>query len=224
MPSCTPASLSLTTCDTLLEAAIYAFAERGFDGTSVRDIATRVHKPASLIGYYFGTKDGLYLKCFEYLHGKFGHTPIPPEFQDLEALGKDRDLAARALAAVILGQMMDLFEGADDPLRQAGIRMFTDEMHSPRPVLHVFYRGQLALYVQVLKACINSLRPGLSESEVAFGGQCIMGQCLIHRLAMGLNALLWGKTPSNSSSAALMADRIVSFTLAGLGYKEPDRS
>lgn len=44
----------------LLRAAVQLFAEKGLDGTSTRDIASKAKLNISLISYYFGGKEGLY--------------------------------------------------------------------------------------------------------------------------------------------------------------------
>lgn len=46
----------------LLEVAAKLFADRGLDGTSVRDIAKESGLNLSLVSYYFGGKEGLYLE------------------------------------------------------------------------------------------------------------------------------------------------------------------
>lgn len=46
----------------LLEVAAKLFADKGLDGTSVRDIAREAALNLSLISYYFGGKEGLYLE------------------------------------------------------------------------------------------------------------------------------------------------------------------
>ncbi len=42
----------------LLEAALHCFAQRGFDGTSIRDIAAAAGRNSSLISYHFSSKEG----------------------------------------------------------------------------------------------------------------------------------------------------------------------
>jgi AcrR family transcriptional regulator len=49
------------TRDELLVAASDLFAERGFDGTTTRDIGERAGADPALIARYFGSKAGLYL-------------------------------------------------------------------------------------------------------------------------------------------------------------------
>ena len=49
----------LSTKDKMIEAASLLFFQKGFDGTSVRDIAGRADVNVSLISYYFKSKQGL---------------------------------------------------------------------------------------------------------------------------------------------------------------------
>jgi len=49
----------------LLDAARHAFAERGFVGASVRDIAGAACVNPALIRYHFGSKEGLYQRVIE---------------------------------------------------------------------------------------------------------------------------------------------------------------
>ncbi len=62
---------SLVTQQKLLDAAIAAFSENGFKGTSTRDIAERagVHHP--LITYHFKNKDLLWRKAVERIFNEF---------------------------------------------------------------------------------------------------------------------------------------------------------
>jgi len=62
---------SIATRQKLLDSAIEAFSERGFKGTSTRDIAERagVHHP--LITYHFTNKDQLWRDATDHVFGEF---------------------------------------------------------------------------------------------------------------------------------------------------------
>jgi AcrR family transcriptional regulator len=50
----------------IMEAAEELFAEKGFDGTSVRDIADEAGVNLAMISYYFGSKEKLMESLFKY--------------------------------------------------------------------------------------------------------------------------------------------------------------
>jgi len=49
----------------LIDAAGFLFAKKGYDGTSVKDIADKANVNISLVSYHFGGKEGLYRACLE---------------------------------------------------------------------------------------------------------------------------------------------------------------
>jgi AcrR family transcriptional regulator len=48
----------------LLDAAEKLFCQKGYDGTSVRDLTMEAHCNVAAVNYYFGGKDKLYLEMF----------------------------------------------------------------------------------------------------------------------------------------------------------------
>jgi TetR/AcrR family transcriptional regulator len=62
-----PAADTTSTKTTLLKHARTLFAERGYDGVSVRDIVGAAGMNVSLVSYYFGGKEGLYRTCLQTL-------------------------------------------------------------------------------------------------------------------------------------------------------------
>lgn len=51
--------------DHIINVAIELFAEKGFEGTSIRDLATRADVNLAMVNYYFGTKDKLFEAIIE---------------------------------------------------------------------------------------------------------------------------------------------------------------
>lgn len=49
----------------LLEAAKRVFAEKGYEGATVKDLADEAGVNISMVSYYFGGKEGLYRTCLE---------------------------------------------------------------------------------------------------------------------------------------------------------------
>ncbi len=44
----------------IIETAIELFAQKGFEGTSIRELATKAHVNLAMINYYFGSKEKLF--------------------------------------------------------------------------------------------------------------------------------------------------------------------
>jgi AcrR family transcriptional regulator len=49
----------------IIDVAVELFAEKGFEGTSVRDLATRAEVNVAMINYYFGSKEKLFATMLE---------------------------------------------------------------------------------------------------------------------------------------------------------------
>ncbi|MFF0269608.1 TetR/AcrR family transcriptional regulator [Kribbella sp. NPDC004536] len=58
----------------ILEAAERIFGERGYQGTSMDDVAAQVGVSKPLIYQYYGSKDGLFLACLARLRGQLLET------------------------------------------------------------------------------------------------------------------------------------------------------
>lgn len=55
----------------ILKEARFLFAEKGFEATSLREIATKADVNVAMVAYYFGDKEGLYLTCIaEFARGR----------------------------------------------------------------------------------------------------------------------------------------------------------
>lgn len=50
----------------ILQSARATFADRGFDGTTIRDVAARAGVDAALVHHYFGTKQQLFVAAMEF--------------------------------------------------------------------------------------------------------------------------------------------------------------
>jgi len=79
------------TRERLLEAALFLFGERGFEGASVRDIAAEAGVSQGLIRFHFGSKEGLRRVIDERLvaslYGALDELPERPAESLFDALG-----------------------------------------------------------------------------------------------------------------------------------------
>ncbi len=82
------------TREAVLVAARTAFAERGYDGASIRAIAAAAGVDPALVHHYFGTKDGLFLAAVQ--------APVDPDEYLPAVLATPPDERGTALARMVL--------------------------------------------------------------------------------------------------------------------------
>jgi AcrR family transcriptional regulator len=92
----------------VLAAARTVFAERGFDGATIRAIAGDAGVDPALVHHYFGSKDKLFLAAVE--------APADPDELLPEVLAADRD----ALGAAVVRMALRVWDG---PARHGGLAL-----------------------------------------------------------------------------------------------------
>jgi AcrR family transcriptional regulator len=161
--------------DRLLDAAEGLFCERGFKGTSIRDIAASAGCNIASVNYYFGSKEKLYEQVWHRhlipmrdariasINKVMSHTGVQPDLEDL----------LRSFADTFVGSMVDTNmasrlsklmarEYIDSNLPT---NMFVDEVMKPTIT---------AMHRALLKTC-----PELDESKILLVVFSIVGQ-LVH--------------------------------------------
>lgn len=73
----------------IMETAETLFAEKGFNGTSVRDIAEKANVNLAMISYYFGSKDKLLEALFSY-RGEYLKITLENMIEDKEGNSLDK--------------------------------------------------------------------------------------------------------------------------------------
>ncbi|MDP5184624.1 TetR family transcriptional regulator [Blastococcus sp. BMG 814] len=94
----------------MLTAARAAFAERGFDGASIRAIATSAGVDPALVHHYFGSKDQLFLAAIE--------APANPAEFLPEVLAGGRD----ELGGNVVRMLLRVWDGPMQPAALALVR------------------------------------------------------------------------------------------------------
>lgn len=78
------------TRDKILETARSAFAEHGYDGANVRDIACEAGTTHSMITYHFGTKDQLWREAVRGMFARIQRQVFEPMARDLDLPEEER--------------------------------------------------------------------------------------------------------------------------------------
>lgn len=87
------------TREVILQAALESFAEKGFDGASTREIASRAGVNHGLIPYYFGAKEKLWRAAVDRAFRELG-AGVEALLED-DAIADDRERAGRLVRAYV---------------------------------------------------------------------------------------------------------------------------
>lgn len=109
----------------LLDTAGQVFAERGFAGTTSKEICARAGTPLASVNYHFGSRDALYEAVLIEAHRQL------IALDDIAALTRDLDAPQDKLRAIV-GHLVAL---ATQPSTPWGFRVMLREFLSPSPAI-----------------------------------------------------------------------------------------
>jgi AcrR family transcriptional regulator len=135
------------TRDAVLAAARQAFAEKGFDGATIRGIAAAAGVDPALVHHYFGSKDKLFLAAIE--------APANPADLLPEALAGGRD----ALGHNVVRLLLRVWDGPMQPAALALVRSAIGNEWTAK-LLREF------LVTQVLRRVVGTLDMPAREREI----------------------------------------------------------
>jgi len=155
----------------ILKAAVALFAERGYDGTSVRAIVTKARVNQAAINYHFKGKEGLYLEvlkvAFEgYLRlDNFG----PERLRDMPREEALRSFLRQQLQPLLASKEMNHY-----------IRIFAWENVRPSKALRSFVTTSAMPFLDSATDLVRRfLPPGTSDEDAMCAAISLMGQCSI---------------------------------------------
>lgn len=202
------------TCTRLLRAATDLFAERGFHGTGVREIALRAGVNVASANYHFGSKEELYL---EVLRGHFAavrarlaerRAKVPAEVLS----GMTRDELVGLLRSRVT-TMIEFFVG---PPASEHTRLMLRELLDPSAALPIAVDEFLRPEVRESRAILARLAPHLDEATLERCVFSIMAPVLYHALAKPALLLMSGREEFPADFVTLLADHVTRFSLGGL--------
>jgi AcrR family transcriptional regulator len=202
----------------LIEAATLLFAESGFDGVGLREIAQKAKANVAMISYHFGGKEGLYEAVL-----REGFLRCPSKVANLERPLPDTG-AVNAKALAIDGIRMHLHGAVADmqlgreqnPLDRAFMAVVMRELAEGGTRMEALDREFMAPHFAHLSACLDILKPGLSEAERLQLSIAIMGPVIACAMLPGLFRIRNGGQPFPPDGEAF-ADFILAHTLRALG-------
>jgi AcrR family transcriptional regulator len=159
------------TRESIIKAAVRLFAEKGFQGASVRDIVLKARVNQAAINYHFKGKDGLYLEVLKTAFERLAeHTGFDPE--KLQSLSREE-----ALRSFVSQQLRPLLF-RDEMSRY--IRLFAWESAHPSKIFLKFMATNTVSYLTTAVDIVRRFLPPGTEKRIAL---CVaiwlMGQCSV---------------------------------------------
>lgn len=184
----------------LIDAALRLFGQKGFAGTSTREIATAARTNVASIAYHFGGKDGLRRACGAEVARRVGAVlagPAAPPAVSPEAAAERMETILRAMAAFVLTS------GEADPILPFMLR----ELAETGPVLDAVYETMMEPAHRRFCALWAAATGQEAESQrtrlVVFS---LIGQLLYFRIGRPIVARRMGWETLGPAEAETIAD------------------
>jgi AcrR family transcriptional regulator len=198
--------------DRLIAVAGPAFARRGFEGVSIRDICRDAGTSVAAVNYHFGDKQSLYAACLE----------------TAQAECNDRTLAAVDPQAApperLRGFIAGMLASQLAPGKPAWhMELMLREMVHPTEATRLVVERFIQPLAATLREILDELCPGISASEHEGWptGFSIVAQVLFYGTYAPITRLLMGDEGFQRLSLDEIADHVTRFSLAALGKGQP---
>lgn len=198
----------------LLAAASDLFAEKGFHGTKVRDIAERAGVNVAAGNYHYGSKKDLYLEVlreqFHRIRRQIEETGTAIRPGELEKLSKAR---LRQLLHARLRIMLDMLV-ARTPNVHAQLMM--REMADPSEALPVIVREFITPLVEEMREIVRYLFPELTRPQVEHAAFSMTAQIHFYRFMMPVILSMKGARSYSKAFLAEVLEHSYEFSLGGM--------
>ena len=200
------------TRDRILKAAERLFAERGYDGTSIRAIVAKARVNQAAINYHFDGKDGLYR---EVLRAAFRALTEQQLVHADETKAMTRE---QALGEFVRRQLWPL--AARDELSRH-LRIFNWETVRPTAVFRKLMSEEASPFMSLAVDLIRRFLPDADQRTLVVAAIWLLGQCSIfvrnrEQLAGPPTAL-----SLDAGTVEWLARMISTWTIGGLSAADP---
>lgn len=154
----------------IMNAALELFAEKGFEGTSIRDLANKADVNIAMVNYYFGSKDKLFEAMVEYratfMRGKLDEIDSNPSLSEIEKV----DAIIESYVGRLLSQpafhrvlYQELLMGEREALHNSIVTIFSKNKHVLKSIIEkgirkkVFNKVDPELTMSTLVGTINQV-------------------------------------------------------------------
>jgi AcrR family transcriptional regulator len=193
----------------LLEAAGEEFADKGFEGATVRAICDRAGTNLAAVNYHFGDKEQLYEQAVMHAH-RCG-PGMPHALACFETPAEElRDYVANFLRNVVALKSPTWHQ-----------TLMLREMVNPTRASETLVREAIRPRFEMLSAILRKLCPGADDRRVQALAFSVVGQCLHYKLTRPISERLVGPEAFERLDLEYLTDHITRFTLAAIGEARP---
>ena len=161
---------SEVTRERILKAAERLFAERGYDGTSIRAMVGKARVNQAAINYHFGGKDGLYREVLRAAFRAMTEHQLE-HAQEVKAMSRED-----ALADFIGRQLRPLM--ARDELSRS-MRIFNWETVRPTAVFKSLVSEEAAPFMDLAVDIVRRFLPAADQRTLVVAAIWMIGQCSV---------------------------------------------
>jgi AcrR family transcriptional regulator len=202
-----------STRDALLRAAAELFAEKGFDGASVREIAKRAGANVAAVNYHYAGKENLYFATVAFVLNR------------IVALRKDSLAAAETALQSRQGIAETIYGLVDREVRaymsldwpQGYAQLILRSLMTRDTALEGVIEQALRPNHVVMTRLIRAASPTLTEREASLWSFSITGQIIFYAVAREPVLLITGQKAYTEDFMKAVVEHIAGMTLKSLG-------
>jgi TetR/AcrR family transcriptional regulator, regulator of cefoperazone and chloramphenicol sensitivity len=169
----------------LITAATGVFAKFGYEAVSTRVIAAEANVHPALIGYHFGSKEGLYLAVFETIASAMEQR-VGPALANIDAFlnSMESSVESRQRCIHLLGSLCEtmLATLADESSGPWGPLMMR-EQQAPSQAFDLIYERFMQRMMGTMTRLVLTIDPSRSEAAAKLTVVSLMGQTMVFRVA-----------------------------------------
>jgi AcrR family transcriptional regulator len=161
---------SEVTRERIMKAPGRLFAERGYDGTSIRAIVAKARVNQAAINYHFDGKDGLYREVLRAAFRALTENQLT-HAQEMNTMSREA-----ALGAFVRRQLHPLM-ARDEFSRH--LRIFNWETVRPTPVFRSLVSEEAAPFMGVAVELVRRFLPEADQRTLMVASIWVIGQCSV---------------------------------------------
>lgn len=208
-----PPEAPKSTRDRIMHAAGPIFADKGFEGATVREICMAADVNVASINYHFGDKQKLYHETVLYAHSCRHDSVAKPDQPSSDPTVRLQHLIEQILFSMVVNE--------DGPWQ---VRLLTNEIQHPTDTCRQLVRDHFRPFLIELSQAIGDVAfDPLPANVLSTLAMSIIGQCMIYRFAPETHAMticpeteIDSPQPTQPIDLAKLAGIITTFSIAGI--------